>query len=115
MRIKLRDYEALVNIDQEAFTCIIQSKQKVRTTAIACIGTNPAKAHSVATGLLNDFQGQLAFGLKDPFALRDARFVASLRVVAPFFGQIETGINGRGKTSLCQNSEDRHLPIIDLT
>src|SRR4029077_13513290 len=53
---------------------------------VARIGTNPAKAHSVASGLLNDFQGQLAFGLKDPFALRDSRFVASLHVVGPFFG-----------------------------
>ncbi len=95
--------------------CISQSKEKVRTTAIARIGPNPAKAHSIATGLLNDFQSQLAFGLKDPFALRDARFVASLHIVGPFFGQVEPRINGSGKTSLCQNPEDRHLSIIDLT
>jgi hypothetical protein len=56
----------------------------------------------------------LAFGLKDSLALGDARFVASLRILGPFFGQVETAINGSGKTSLCQNPEDRYLSIIDL-
>jgi hypothetical protein len=51
-----------VNIDQEGVACISQSKEKVRTTAIARIGPNPAKAHSVATSLRNDFQSQLVFG-----------------------------------------------------
>jgi len=41
--------------------------------------------------------------------------VASLRIIGPFFGQVEPSINGCGKTSLGQNSEDCHLPIIDLT
>src|ERR1700747_288028 len=115
LRINPIDDEALVHIDQEGVTCISQRKQKVRPTAIARIRSNPAKAHSIAAGLLNDFQSQLVFGLKDPFALRDARFVASLRIVGPFFGQVEPRINGSGKTSLCQNPEDRHLSVIDLT
>ena len=104
-----------MNIDQEGVAGILQSKEKIRTTAIARIGSDPAKAHSVATGLLNDFQRQLVFGFKDLFAFRDARFVASLLIIAPFFGQVEPRINGRGKTSLGQNPEDCHLSIIDLT
>src|SRR5258705_3627094 len=84
----LVDDEALVDIDEEGVAGIIQSKEKIRTTAIARIGSNPAKADSVATGLLNDFQSQLVFGLKDLFAFRDARFVASLLIIGPFFGQV---------------------------
>ena len=45
-----------MHIDQEGVAGIIQSKEKIRTTAIARIGPHPAKAHPVATSLLNDFQ-----------------------------------------------------------
>src|ERR1700730_10385434 len=79
------------------------------------MGPDPTKAPSIATGLLNDFQSQLPFGLKDPFPVRHARFVASLHIVGPFFGQVEPCIKGSGKTSLCQNPEDRHLSVIELT
>ena len=56
MWINLIDDEALVHIDQEGVACISQSKEKVRTAAIARISPNPAKAYSVAASLLNDFQ-----------------------------------------------------------
>ena len=85
-----------MNIDQEGVAGILQSKEKIRTTAIARIGSHPAKAHSVTAGLLNDFQSQLVFGLKDLFAFRDARFVASLLIIGPFTTMLPVfGISGR--------------------
>src|SRR3954470_14572347 len=104
-----------VHIGHEHFPVGGQSTQKGWVLAIPAIDPHPTEPHTVLTSLNDHLEGQLRLALEDPLGLRDTRRYASLAILGPLLGKVQTSIDQSRVSPLRQSSKNRHLTVLYFT
>jgi hypothetical protein len=104
-----------VHIGHEHFPVIGQSAQKGRVLAIPSIDPYPTKSHTVLASAHHHLEGQLRLALQDHLGLRNTGRHASLAILRPLFGKVQTSIDQSRVRPLRQSSKNRYLTVLHFT
>jgi hypothetical protein len=100
-----------MNLCQKDFSLTLQGLQQRQRLAIQPIHANPLEVKSELSGVAHYFQRQLELGSMDLLRFRNARFIATLRILRPLLGQIQPRINQTDSIPLAESTEDADLAI----
>ena len=103
-----------MDIDDENLRHFGQCNAKSGAFAVAGICANPSIIQMILTCLLNDLKRKFYLCMEFSFAFRYPRSIAALWVLGPFFWKVQSNINRRYESAVCQGTEYCDLTIVNF-